>query len=269
MNQCPLCLSKNTNFAFNSQNYHGKNFLGKEKFKIYKCQNCLSLFLTNIKTSKQYYDKYYPKSYTISPNIIDKIYSFVNKINYSKYFPNYKKISFLDIGCGNSQLLDSLPSKYEKYGTDIKKQTKKHNIFIGDFNKINIPKKFDCINMSHFLEHTSNPQKILLKAKTLLKNKGKIFITVPNALSLGQKIGKKYYYHLDSPRHFFVPSPKAIKTILQQTKYKKIKIIKRYFDFPLDLFWSVRHSPLKYIIYPLYPIFKILSPETLLIIAQK
>jgi hypothetical protein len=101
MNQCPLCKNKNTSFAFTSQNYHGKHFLSKEKFKIYKCQNCLSLFLINIKANKKYYDKYYPKSYTVKPNILDKIYAFINKINYSKYFPNKKEISFLDVGCGN------------------------------------------------------------------------------------------------------------------------------------------------------------------------
>jgi len=267
-NKCRVCHSANTKKYFIANNYHGHYLYGKEKFQIYKCLNCHSLFIANININNSYFKKYYPNSYTLKPGIIDKIYSYLNNIKFNQYFRKYKKVSILDIGCGNCQFLNSLSNKFKKYGTDIKKQSNNVNIFIGDFNKIEINKKFDCITMFHVLEHMSNPKGTILKAKTLLNKNGKIFITTPNANALGLRLGKKYFFHLDTPRHLFIPSINSIKNLLIQSGFSNIKCSYTFHDFPLDLFWSTRFSPWKYIIYPLYPIFKIFAPETILFTAS-
>jgi len=266
--KCRICHCLNTKKYFIANNYHGRHLYSKEKFSIYKCFGCKSLFVANINTTKSYYKKYYPNSYTIEPGIVDKFYAFISRNKFNLYFRKFNKVSILDIGCGNCQFLNSLSSKFIKYGTDIKKQSQNKNIFIGDFNKIKINKKFDCITLFHVLEHMPNPKKTISKAKTLLNKNGKIFITIPNANALGLRLGKKYFFHLDTPRHLFIPSIDSIKNLLTQSGFNNVEHSYTFYDFPLDLWWSVRFSPWKYIVRPLYPIFKLFSPETILFTAS-
>ena len=40
-------------------------------------------------------------------------------------------------------------------------------------------------------------------------------------------------------------------------------------EFPLDLFWSVRRSLLSLLVYPLYPLFKLVSAESLTVIYKR
>ena len=114
----------------------------------------------------------------------------------------------------------------------------------------------------HVFEHLENPKENILKIKKILKKKGMLIMSIPTSESIGLRIGKQYHFHLDTPRHLFIPSIKAIKKILKESGFKKIKIHSQPFEFPLDLFWSIRKSPFKYIIYPFYPLIKILNKET-------
>ncbi len=50
---------------------------------------------------------------------------------------------------------------------------------------------FDLIIMGFVLEHVEDPQAILNKYKELLKENGRIFITVPNAEALNRRVGKE------------------------------------------------------------------------------
>jgi SAM-dependent methyltransferase len=49
-----------------------------------------------------------------------------------------------------------------------------------DFDTTNLPKDFDMFIANDFLEHIQNPANIVLKAKSVLKDDGLAFISVPN-----------------------------------------------------------------------------------------
>jgi 2-polyprenyl-3-methyl-5-hydroxy-6-metoxy-1,4-benzoquinol methylase len=66
------------------------------------------------------------------------------------------------------------------------------------FEEAKLPKDyFNLIILNHTLEHMDNPKLILKKINTLLKDRGIVFIDVPNFGSLSSKLlGKKWPYLL-------------------------------------------------------------------------
>lgn len=105
--------------------------------------------------------------------------------------------------------------------------------------------------------------------KRILKKDGILVISTPNTDCLGFKYGKSHWFHLDVPRHLILYNRKSLEYLLNKAGFKIIREKNIFYDFPLDLFWSIRKSWMKYFIYPFYPIFKYLSKETLLFICKK
>jgi 2-polyprenyl-3-methyl-5-hydroxy-6-metoxy-1,4-benzoquinol methylase len=62
------------------------------------------------------------------------------------------------------------------------------NLFAGLTNEVHFDKSYDAIYLVHVLEHMENPIEELARLGTWLKNKGKIFVLVPNALALSRQI---------------------------------------------------------------------------------
>ncbi|MFA5878079.1 MAG: class I SAM-dependent methyltransferase [Candidatus Staskawiczbacteria bacterium] len=101
---------------------------------------------------------------------------------------NFKKSSFLEVGCGYGYLLHRLKLLEAKNvvgcdpGTDAKQGKKEFGInIINDFYKPDlINEKFDVILSFGFLEHVKKPLEIVRSFKKILKRRGKIFIAVPN-----------------------------------------------------------------------------------------
>jgi SAM-dependent methyltransferase len=195
----------------------------------------------------------------------------------SRHFSKKTKIKILDIGCCRGEFLNGLPSnRFKKFGVEINPQVAKIaslsglNIITGDINQIDFKtKKFDCITMWHVFEHLPNPSKTIQQISKILKPNGLLIFTVPNSNSIGFKYGHKNFFHLDSPRHLFIPNEKSLEKLLQQSDLTKITFKNPFLEYPLDLFWSIRKSNIKYIIYPFYLIFKIFSPELLQVTATK
>lgn len=105
---------------------------------------------------------------------------------------SYRDIKVLEIGAGSGSTLAYLKAENiadEVMGIDIpesKRDDKSELIdkFIyGDIEKLNLEayeNYFDCILLADVLEHLVYPDKILLKAKYLLKDSGIILVSMPN-----------------------------------------------------------------------------------------
>ncbi len=63
-----------------------------------------------------------------------------------------------------------------------------HNCLFEDFEP---DLKFDTVIMCHVLEHVDNPVELLQKAKDVVKDNGRVIVTVPNADSIHRHIGIK------------------------------------------------------------------------------
>lgn len=110
-------------------------------------------------------------------NTIDYILKYVNK--------NSK---ILEIGCRVGHLLDNLKEKgYNHfYGIDIsdysikKLKEKGYKGSIEDAQNFELNQKFDCIIISHCLEHCPEPQKVINNIFNHLNEKGILYVEVPN-----------------------------------------------------------------------------------------
>lgn len=62
------------------------------------------------------------------------------------------------------------------------------NLFAGLTNQVDFKASYDAIFLVHVLEHMENPIEELTRLGTWLRDKGKIFVLVPNALALSRQI---------------------------------------------------------------------------------
>lgn len=85
-------------------------------------------------------------------------------------------------------------------------------------------KSFDVITLFHVFEHTISPQMTINECKRLLKEGGLLVIEVPNLSSLQASIGKKAWFHLDLPHHFYHFSEEGILALLKKNSFSILKV---------------------------------------------
>lgn len=258
---CPLCHSSKKQKIFSATNFHGRHQYSHQKIPILKCLKCGCIF-PSIKINASFYQKYYPKYYRLKSNFLEKFWLFLNLSFKKTLLPHHCRL--LDVGCGRGEFIKSLSTTIDATGIDLNSpKTKGLSLINDNFLSHKFNEKFDVITFWHSLEHFSDPQKTLNKALTLLKNNGRIIIAIPNTNSLAFKLGQKDWFHLDPPRHLFIPNNQNLKLLFP--KNTKVKISYLPLEFPLDLFWSLKKYPLLRLI---YPFLKIFDRETMLLIVS-
>lgn len=288
---CKVCGSNRIVDIFTSVNAHGRHLISeKDRFVVSRCKSCGVVFLKDVKVNGSYYKKYYELGYYDQASVkkgslLDKFLDYISKFSIQrkeKLIRDYtivkkKRISILDVGCGSGNFLFNLDeSRFDRFGTEINQegfeisQKRGLHVFFGDLDKINFgKKKFDVASLWQVLEHVKEPKKLMGNINRILLPGGIVIFQVPNTDGLGFKIGKKDWFHLDSPRHLILYNPQSVSALCATTGFKIVRIVNEFYDYPLDLFWSMRNSSLRFIIYPLYPIFKLFSQEHLTYICKK
>jgi SAM-dependent methyltransferase len=122
---------------------------------------------------------FYTKKYILH----DKNY-ILKTVFFDKYFNKDWKI--LDVGCSVGNFIAYNPNNIiglEKDKDALKiAKNRGFKVYECDIEKDNLKflkEKFDAINLRGVLEHLDNPDKIILKLKGVLKEKGIFVITVP------------------------------------------------------------------------------------------
>lgn len=106
---------------------------------------------------------------------------FLTNVIGSEYFK-----TFLDVGCGNTQVLDYFHDKYDCCGVDLYPQVEDSRIITGDFYlltdfvKNGKMKKPDIVFCNHTLEHSLAPL-LLQQIRDIQPVGGVLFIAVPDA----------------------------------------------------------------------------------------
>lgn len=133
------------------------------------------------------YFKLYPKKWASNQRDIIAV-EVIKSLN-----PN--PIDILDVGCGNGHLLQMLEKAFPKtrlYGLDISPEALKIAAdfsspsitftegFIEDLPEID---KYSVVILQGTIEHLVDPAEALLKIKSILRNKGILYIEAPNNLA--------------------------------------------------------------------------------------
>lgn len=163
----------------------------------------------------------FPKSFRLRFNPRRyEIETFVEKS--AKKMPKNSKV--LDAGAG--------PCPYKKMFSHCKyeatdfKDTHKILDFVCSLDKIHKrDNTYDSILCTEVLEHVENPQLVVNELHRILKNKGKLFITVPQGWMLHQE-----------PYNFFYFTKYGLKSLLKKAGFRKITITSMggYFKFLAD-----------------------------------
>jgi 2-polyprenyl-3-methyl-5-hydroxy-6-metoxy-1,4-benzoquinol methylase len=133
---------------------------------IYYCYDCYFYF-TDSNNSQENYNQYYLNFNNYKENVIindkdNKCYNFL--INYLD-----KETNIIDFGCGNSELFN------------IFKQNN-YSITSYDIDNDFPSNKYNCIILSHVLEHIFDIDNFIIKLDSILNNNnGMIYIEIPNA----------------------------------------------------------------------------------------
>jgi 2-polyprenyl-3-methyl-5-hydroxy-6-metoxy-1,4-benzoquinol methylase len=268
-------------------NTHGRHVLDiNEQFDYCRCLECGNVFISNVVVNERFLEKYYSCDYynddgnTVLEKFAKLYSSFAvrtrNNIIRKYSRSGHNKLSVLDIGCGSGSFLEHLDAEqYEKYGVEINQQgiqlcqSKGIKVYDRDVRSVDFAgKTFDIVTLWHVLEHVNNPVSFTERIKAIKKTDGIIFVSIPNTDSLGFKLGKKWWFHLDAPRHLFLPNVVSMTKLINSAGLQIVDVFCPKFEFPLDLFWSVRKSPVLLAVYPLYPLFKLVSRETLVFILK-
>jgi len=243
---CKVCGNKNNNKVFEAKEMM---FGTNEIFDYFECARCGSLQIIKIpKDINNYYpDNYCDSFYRKIPKIKNNFWkSLAHKLLARLYLKNIplpdflekrqpefflwlKKTSvnqnskILDVGCGNGELLSEL----KRYGFDNllgldpylpKTMVNSGGVKIIKANLSDIKGKFDLIIMHHSFEHMANPKKILLEINKLLKSKGEVLIRMPLAAYAWKKY-RTNWVQLDAPRHYFLPTAKGLKILIERSGF--------------------------------------------------
>jgi 2-polyprenyl-3-methyl-5-hydroxy-6-metoxy-1,4-benzoquinol methylase len=192
---CPLCKTNKSKIVYQTTNYTSL-YTNKIKTSISICKNCNFIF-TNPRPSLEDIDEYYKYDQNASGiiygerekgSLSNKLISQKAEFILSHKLPH--NISFLDIGCGQGDLLKYLKNKtdfkllgLEPYG-EVKSGVNNFGVKIIysslETECLNIG-KFDAISLMSVLEHIYNPAKFLKNINKILKQNGLLFLEVPDS----------------------------------------------------------------------------------------
>lgn len=277
--KCNLCDSDNYKIILEVKDYRCQTT--DEVFNLVMCKNCGLIYL-NPMPAVEDLKNYYPEEYydVNSCYLLKFVNNFFGSLKIRNVLKYKNKGRLLDIGCGGGDFICRMKNEgFDIYGIDTSRKacniTKEklgvensQRIFNGELEACNFPDNyFDVITLWHVLEHLYEPKKTLEEIHRILKKDGIVIIEVPNIESLIFKVFKKYFFHLEIPRHLYFYSKKTVKKMLNKTRFEGNKIGYSSSAFLFSSFHSFCNLMNTYKIkLPLYQILFIISLPLLIVL---
>ncbi len=138
-----------------------------------------------------------------------------------------------EVGCGSGDFLARMRAcGWDVEGVDFDPKAagnarRKHGLAIhtGTMEQLDLPSEtYDVVAMSHVIEHVCDPVSMLRECLRILNRSGKLVLVTPNADSLGHRLYKGSWLHLDPPRHINLFSPAGIRIIVQKAGFAGIEV---------------------------------------------
>lgn len=133
----------------------------------------------------------------------------------------------LDYGCGSGRFFSNVRGLgYALYGVEYDPQLlgalARDGIQVEDAATIRDDRwheEFDYITLAHVLEHVPDPRALLRRLFGWLKPGGGLYIELPSAEATGLEVFGRYWRGLEAPRHFSLPSRRALVDALEATGF--------------------------------------------------
>ena len=172
-------------------------------YSVYRCYACGCAFTTprNINLSKHYKEQYYNLG---AISTIKRWVYGVFQHRRTSWLTHHVQtgLAVVDVGAGNGSFGRSLGGAY----TTISLEAPFASVESPDVIRTNVvsytvKNPVDAVVFWESLEHMEEPEKVIQKASSWLKNGGYIFVEYPRFDSWESRFFGRYWYHLDIPRH--------------------------------------------------------------------
>lgn len=241
---CPICNESLIEKVFNTYDFS----LTKESFDILLCPSCCLQYTYPV-PSKEHISVYYNFSEYIShtdikKGLFNKVYHLVRKFtlsqkaNFVQSFTPNKLGKILDIGSGTGAFANTMKGKgWEVEALEPDESSRKialdnYGLIIHPIDHFyNLPhNKFDVITLWHVLEHVHDLNDYFVQFNSLLNEKGKLIIAVPNYTSFDATYYKHMWAAYDVPRHLYHFCPQSMKVLCERHNMNIIKYKPMWFD---------------------------------------
>jgi 2-polyprenyl-3-methyl-5-hydroxy-6-metoxy-1,4-benzoquinol methylase len=227
---CPVCASAAIKNVLSVKDFT----VSKETFTVVECGGCTFRFTQDVPDANdigRYYqsDDYISHTNT-SKGLINRLYQAVRKRTIAgkrklvQQFTGLEKGTLLDVGSGTGVFAGDMKRngwtvtglEPDAGARNIAKEV--NDIVLGNIEQFHQQGigPFDAITMWHVLEHVHDLQGYTRRLNELLKEKGKLFIAVPNYTSADAVIYKEYWAAYDVPRHLYHFSPRSMQVLMEQ-----------------------------------------------------
>lgn len=240
---CIICGGKDLKPVFHSRSFMHPNKI----FSLVECGGCGLVFL-NPRPGRDEIGEYY-KDYHLHIDIsglsrLAKWIMLVEAKGSVRYETNRSNSKFLEIGFGDGLFLEYMKNKkWDVYGIEIEEECVNRlkkigitNVYAGGiFFRPFEDGNFDLVRMNQTLEHLHDPLKVLQEIKRILKNGGKLIISVPNFNGACHKLFKQHTYSLHLPFHLYFFSLSTLEKLIDMIGGVKIIRVHKNSSFILYL----------------------------------
>lgn len=230
--------------------FYAEDYISGKKFAVRNCSYC-GLAYTDLSETEPavigetfYPADYYGRQKRYSLNLEKILNGFV--MQRARLLGDEAKRAHgavLDIGCGQGLFLKQFANRgWRAVGIEVSSAAAFHarevqglNVLVGEHATDELANNsFDIICLWHVLEHVEQPKTLLSEARRVLKNDGKLLLSVPNFSSPEARFGKPNWFHLDVPRHITHFTEHGLQSTLDATGWEIMK--KSYFTPEYDFF---------------------------------
>lgn len=170
-----------------------------------------------------------------SPNPAERILWKEKKRHINKILKDLSIKNIIDLGCGDSGMLEAIPNDVTYYGVDISptqiqyakntiKKSKRKNASVEQADILELKVRtgsYDCALLCDVVEHVLEPDKLFKEVKRIVKKDGYIIISLPNE-TMWQMIRLALLrFPLHSPDHLHAFIPDDIKKAFKKIHSKR------------------------------------------------
>jgi SAM-dependent methyltransferase len=241
---CPVCGLTDIKNVLSAKDHT----VSGEMFSIAECNACSLRFTQDapdaVSIAPYYKSEDYISHTNTSKGLINRLYQSVRKRTLRKKRKLVQRVTgmgkghLLDVGSGTGAFVSEM-NLHGWYTTGLEPDAgaravakKLYNIELEDADQFyQLPaESFDAITLWHVLEHVHELSLYVQHLKVLLKEKGRLFIAVPNYTSKDAAIYKECWAAYDVPRHLYHFSPRSMQVLMEQHGLKLLGYKPMWYD---------------------------------------
>lgn len=196
--------------------FPARDYVTGDRFEVLRCGAC-GLARTSPEPDPGRMAAYYPAAYygEASSRRFPAAVEALQRVMYGRRARAVERLAgapgrVLDVGCGRGFLLEAFRRRgWRTHGTELDDRSAAHarevlrlEVETGPVDDARWPDAhFDAVAIWHVLEHLSEPELAILRARRILRPGGVLMIGVPNFASPEALLAGPGWFHLDVPRH--------------------------------------------------------------------